>query len=259
MTTQELVITAPRMSSETASLEASYDSAVGQFSNHLNSVGFLPHTTCPGATWRKGGCATICYARNGRGRMPSVVRRLMRNTAVLLDHCLRGDVDGLTEEFVLLLDAAHVQYERRVENESRKGTTLYRQLLLRRSLFRFQWAGDLAHSVHARAVRQACRVRPEITCWLYTRSFQLLGHLEPKPRNLAVWLSADEQNDRQARAAHRRFRWTRTAHMKDKETGIVCPKYRYLPTERACARCGICFQSTATEIVFPIHNHRQKR
>ena len=241
-----------RRTCKESSLEASYDSAVGQFPDHRNSVGFLPHTTCPGATWEKGGCATVCYARNGRGRMPTVLNRLMRNTAVLLDYCLRDDTDGLTEEFLLLLDAAHAQYERRLRSETRKGTNLCRQLRHRGSLFRFQWAGDLAHAVHAQAVRDACQERPEITSWLYTRSFHLVKHLEPKPTNLTVWLSSDDQNERQALNAHRRFPWTRLAYMTtNAEVGIVCPKYRYLPTERACARCGICFQSTATEISFP--------
>jgi len=235
------------------SLEASYDSAVSQFRNHCNAVGFLPILSCPAATWGKGGCGPVCYARHGRGQMPAVVRRLTRNTHVLMTLCRRGDVKGLIREFLRLMDQAEQQHDRRLGKEAQKPhSPRYRHLKLRGPLFRFQWAGDLIHPVHARAIRASCGKRSQQTCWLYTRSFHLLEHLEPVPANLTVWLSEDVQNTRKAQEAHRRFPWTRIAHMKEGQAGIVCPKYRYLETAQACARCGICFDSTAPEIVFPI-------
>ena len=171
-------------------LEASYDSAVAQFRNHQNSVGFLPVYTCPGATWGATGCGPLCYARHGRGQMTSTIERLARNTAVLIDHCRRGDVKGLTSEFLFLLDHVERQYQNRLARESGDPQSrLYRLLRQRGPLFRFHWAGDFLHEVHARAIRSACERRPHIQCWAYTRSFHLLSALRPLPGNLRLWLS----------------------------------------------------------------------
>ena len=233
-------------------LEASSVSAVAQFKGHENSIGFLPLETCPGATHGTGGCADVCYARHGRSRMPTVKQRLQRNTALLNGYCNEGDERGLTSDLLRLIDRATKQFKRRKQIEAREQTTLYRQLRTRGSIFRFQWAGDLISEPHARAVRTACEKRPATTCWLYTRSFHLLEQLRPAPGNLTVWLSTDTINEVEARAAKRQHRWTKTARMQEDRSGLLCPKYTGLPTQQACARCGICYDSTATSITFPI-------
>ena len=235
-----------------ARLRGSSVSAVAQFKGHENSIGFLPIKTCPGATHGDGGCTDVCYARHGRSRMPTVREQLQRNTQILLSYCEQENERHLTNDLLRLVDRAAEQHRRRKAIEARSQTALYRQLKARGPLFRFQWAGDLVDETHARAIRTTCEKRPDTTCWLYTRSFHLLEHLGPPPSNLVVWLSMDAINEAEARAARRRYRWTRVARMQIEPIGLVCPKYTGLPTEQACARCGICYDSTATSITFPI-------
>jgi hypothetical protein len=237
---------------QTEHLTSSSVSAVAQFEGHENSIGFLPITTCPGATNGKGGCADICYARHGRGRFPTVRDKLQQNTETLLGYCSREDERGLTNDLLRLMDRSAKQYKRRRAVEARAQTPLYRQLRTRGPLFRFQWAGDLVDETHARATRVACEKRPCVTCWLYTRSLDLLGSLGPPPHNLTVWLSLDAINETEARTAKRRYPWARIARMRLERTGLVCPKYVDLPTEQACSRCGICYDSTVTSITFPV-------
>jgi hypothetical protein len=235
-----------------ARLRGSSVSAVAQFKGHENSVGFLPIKTCPGATKGTGGCTDVCYARHGRSRMPTVKQQLERNTRILLAHCEQENERELTSDLLRLIDRAAEQFRRRKTIEAEVRTPLFRQLHTRGSLFRFQWAGDLVDATHARAIRATCEKRPDTTCWLYTRSFHLLEHLGPPPSNLVVWLSMDEVNEAQARSTNHRYRWTKIARMQTEPIGLVCPKYTGLPTEQACARCGICYHSTATSITFPI-------
>lgn len=69
---------------------------------------------------------------------------------------------------------------------------------VRRPSFRFHSDGDLFASWYTVAVRKACAQTPGVDHWLYTRSLSLVRYLMPCPRNLAVYVSADSENVREA-------------------------------------------------------------
>ncbi len=239
-------------------LSPSQDSAVGQFRNHFNSVGFMPVYSCPGATRGKGGCVHLCYAVHGRGNGTAVQAKLSRNTNTLFHYCRKQDAEGLAEEFVFLVDASTRQYERRLARTAKgeKGVE-YRRLRKRGSIFRFQWAGDLIHPTHAIAMRMAAERRPDVSMWTYTRSFHLLQYPDPKPENLTVFTSMDVQNQEEALAAHEEHPWTKLASMTaDQPDGsIICPKYKKHESEGACAKCGMCFTGKAEHVWFPVKRY----
>ena len=247
-------------------LEASNDSAVSQFSGHMNAVGFLPLATCPGATHDKKGCVTDCYGRNGRSVGGAVTGRLARNTHALFRMCSRGAVRKLTDEFLLLMDRANAQYERKLA----RANTSEAKHLRRGSLFRWNWNGDIAHPVQASAIRRATEARPQTQCWVYLRSFHLLEYLSPPPPNLSVWLSSDPVNSRAAKAAVKKYPWARLAELErdedaKTEDGVVCPKLRYRPgadtpvldSPGACARCRICPSPSEKvgRVIFPVKHY----
>ena len=245
---------------ESGHLEPTFDSAVSQFHNHQNSVGFLPLYSCPGATMEAGGCAMLCYARHGRSRMISVEERLMRNTHILFSYCRKQDVNGLADEFVFLMDMAQRQHESKMAREAKdKSSKIYRLMKLRGPLFRFHWSGDFVHPTHALAVRLACERRPEVRSWTYTRSFHLLDYLYPPPRNFRLLISLDGVNEKEALEARRRYPWVGLAHMGNvRLNGFVsCPKdiNQGCDVEGACARCGLCYTSKSGNIHFKIKRY----
>jgi hypothetical protein len=69
---------------------------------------------------------------------------------------------------------------------------------VRRPSFRWHSDGDLFASWYAVAVRKACAQTPDVDHWLYTRSLALVRYLMPRPGNLAVYVSADSENVRDA-------------------------------------------------------------
>ena len=185
-----------------------------------------------------------------------------RNTHTLFHLCRRHAVRQLTNQLGQLMDRAHAQYLRRLRQaEGRE----YRRLI-RGSLFRHNWSGDLLDATHAQAMYRATAARPHLQCWIYTRSFRLLSHLDPPPANLTVWLSQDEDNGDEVEWVQRRYPWAKRAVLverRDIEEGdLICPKLRYregaatpiLPTAGACARCRICVSPSPRggRVVFPV-------
>lgn len=77
---------------------------------------------------------------------------------------------------------------------------------VRRPSFRWHSDGDLFASWYAVAVRKACEQTPEVDHWLYTRSLSLVRYLMPRPANLAVYVSADSDNVRDAARVAGRYR-----------------------------------------------------
>ena len=246
-------------------LEPSGDSAVAQFPDHRNTVGFLPLITCPGATYGPGGCTVDCYGRNGRALGRGCVSRLARNTHVLFRLCTRGAVRKLTDEFLRLMDDAHARYERRIARASRRE---FRHLR-RGSLWRWNWNGDLVHAVQAEALVRATRARPHLQTWIYTRSFEFLDFLDPPPENLVVWLSSDRVNRDRVAEVNQAYPWAKVADLatEEKESGVICPKLRYqngvpvLANEGACSRCRICTQdlTRVTTVIFPVKRYLSRR
>ena len=243
-------------------IAASHDSAVAQFPHHLNSVGFLAGFTCPGATPT---CRSCCYTQGGQAGLTPARMARARNTHTLLHLCQRRAVRQLADQLGQLMDRGHAQYLRRL---SRVQGPEHRRLI-RGSLFRHNWSGDLVDATHAQAVYRATTARPHLQCWLYTRSFHLLPHLDPPPANLTVWLSEDVDNGEEVEWVQRRYPWAKRAVLVEREevTGedLICPKLRYrdgtttpiLPTTGACARCRICAKPSerVDRVVFPVKHY----
>lgn len=201
--------------------------------------------------------------------MPSTIQLLARNTHILLEHCHHNRTEELTTDTLHLLDLAHAQWERRLHRlQKKKGTAAEKKELRhlqRGSIFRFHWSGDIIHPVHARSIREATKARPDIQCWLYTRSFHLLKELTPLPSNLIVWLSEDPDNQANVKATTEQYPWAyRTALMDESEAidgELVCPKLQHhdgvlvQDPVRACSRCRICVDGIekVTRIAFPVH------
>ncbi|MFH1568821.1 MAG: hypothetical protein ABIL09_12560 [Gemmatimonadota bacterium] len=232
-------------------LAASYDIAVGQFPRHLNALGFLAGFTCPGST---PACRACCYTQGGRAGLQPALQARARNTHTLLQLCQREDVEALAGEVGRLMDHAYGQYRRRLQGG---GEIRFRA----GALFRHHWSGDLVDATHAQATYQATARRPELQCWLYTRSFHLLPLLDPPPPNLTVWISQDDDNYHEAEQGARHYPWARRAVLKRRdevrEADRVCTKLREgrrVATAGACARCRICVQPSAQEnrLIFPI-------
>lgn len=76
---------------------------------------------------------------------------------------------------------------------------------VRRPSFRWHSDGDLFASWYAVAVRKAAASTPDVDQWIYTRSLSLVRYLMPRPRNLAVYVSADSENVRDAARVASRY------------------------------------------------------
>jgi hypothetical protein len=236
-------------------MRASADRKVRQFSKHLNSVGFLAGYTCPGATLR---CMSKCYTQVFPSHSSNSEGLKAQNTWILLRLLTEGDVEGLTNQFKTILDHSYDQFHRYLGRKMTDPKILANQKRMARQgpIWRWQWSGDVVDENHAIAIRNASASYPEVSLYLYTRSFHALGGFYPKPDNLTIWLSSDADNADLVEQIHRQYPWTRIAAMK--ETPLVedriCPENTgKLPLEGACAACGICWkaQGRISSIVFP--------
>ena len=247
----------------------SCDRKVGQFEKHKNSIGFLAGYSCTGATDM---CLDACYTQRGASAWPNTEKVKARNTWVLMQHILDGDYHGLVAKMQAVVSYSVDQHTKKVKNLTKRmdrteeESKLLRSLIKRGPIFRWQWSGDLLHSLQAQAVAAISNNMPEVSFWIYTRSFHLLEDLESKGENLTVWLSADEENMASAARYSLIFPWTKIADMdergeiakEDKGPGdqsLICPELREvnpIPLNQACASCGICFAAKSQVLTFPL-------
>lgn len=241
--------------------KASVDRKVGQFKSHKNSIGFMAGYTCGGAT---DACLGACYTQKGASSWRASERVKASNTWVLIKHIQNDDLQGLVSNFESLIRHSVGQFNRKVkilskkDNKTQEEKLRLKKLLKRGPIFRWQWSGDLLHSLHAQAISILSHQHPHVTFWLYTRSFHLLNDLAGKADNLTVWLSSDEDNMEQAMIHNAMYPWTKIADMDERgeqDQDLICPELKEenpIPLEQACASCGICFSSKATHLTFPL-------
>mgnify|MGYP001392437624 FL=1 len=245
-------------------LKASCDSKVRQFKSHLNSIGFLAGFTCPGATII---CLKSCYTQRGFSHMKPAEMVKAKNTFALFHYLMKEDAEGLVDQISKLITHSTAQYHRRVKklqkaNRTPEESKELKKMLRAGSLFRWEWAGDVVNDLHAQTILDACERHPETNLWIYTRSFHTLPVFDNKPDNLVVWLSSDEENEREVDRQLSRYTWAKKAHMTPKETyqkkvhvnksdrpEVVCPENTgQIPIDGACPSCFICHSETVKDV-----------
>lgn len=204
-----------------------------------NSFG-LPSGTafsCPGAT---SFCERICYAGKLEKVYKGVSNILLHNWNLLKD----ADFDTM----VALLSGMIAEFVA----ETRKDGGAFD--------FRIHWDGDFFSRTYAEAWAKVMRDYPEVSFWVYTRSFtgqvQVIDILADVD-NLTLYLSADPVNIAEANSVASEFPGVFIATVADtfaiaRETIVDnarkvydCPengKRIPLISEKgsACIRCGIC-------------------
>lgn len=142
--------------------------------------------SCPGVT----AACVDCYAANLEAAYSSFGRMVSANLDGL-QHLYRcGGQSAVVRALVGLVDHS---------------ANLQRAAGVRRPSFRWHSDGDLFASWYTVAVRKACEQTPGVDHWLYTRSLSLVRYLMPRPRNLAVYVSADSENVRDAARVAARY------------------------------------------------------
>lgn len=241
------------MTQTTAALPALKRSKDGKVTNAVtaggnakgaNSFGIPSGTafSCPGAT---SFCEKICYAGKLERVYPNVRKNLTDNWNLLKDANYQTMYDLLST----MIDAFVVETDKMVA----KGVTVTYD-------FRIHWDGDFFSRDYAMAWKAVVRDYPEVTFWVYTRSFtgpvQVIDILAGIP-NLVLYLSADPVNIVEANSVAAQYPGVLIATVADtfamaRETIVDkdrkvydCPenaKRIPLTTAKgsACIRCNVC-------------------
>jgi ferredoxin len=190
--------------------------------------------SCPGATSI---CNGVCYAGALELQYPNVLASLMHNWQVL-SNANYADMVSMISTMVSDFVAESTKW----------GAPL---------LFRVHYDGDMYSMAYAMAWREVMEDNPNVTFWLYTRSFQFV-HLYETVDNLTVYLSVDTANANAALKCYRENPWVRLAALAqtfDEAKAILsdtfgvrsvrCPEVNgALPLVSdkgsACVRCGLC-------------------
>lgn len=192
--------------------------------------------SCPGETpFCKG-----CYAARTEKVFTSAGRLVAHNLETLQSTDMQGMVD-------LLADAV----ERFLAKAVKHGAD---------PVFRIHWDGDLFSLDYARAWARVIRRFRGVQFWLYTRSFDMVEPFQGIG-NVAVYLSVDEHNIKQAAATYLLNNWVHLAFCADTWEGTEelaeafpvmvrkgprCPELTgKLPMvgadgKGACVSCGLC-------------------
>lgn len=190
--------------------------------------------SCPGAT---SVCNGVCYAGKLELQYPNVLKSLLHNWDVLATATYADMVrmlSNMISEFV---------------TESTKWDAPL--------LFRVHYDGDMYSMAYAMAWREVMKAYPNVTFWLYTRSFSFV-HLFETVGNVTVYLSIDTDNANDALKCYRENPWVMLASLAqtfDEAKAILtdtfgaksvrCPEVNGgipLISDRgsACVRCGLC-------------------
>jgi len=207
-----------------------------------NSFG-LPSGTafsCPGAT---SFCERICYA----GKLEKVYKGV-RNILMSNWDALNSGVDMAD-----LIQTMIAEFVSETDKQVAKGVKASYD-------FRIHWDGDFFSRDYAQAWADVIRVYPQVTFWVYTRSFtgpvNVIDILADIP-NLVLYLSADHVNIAEANAIASAFPGVLIATVADtfadaKATIIDSSRKSYDCPENggriplisargsACISCGIC-------------------
>lgn len=202
-----------------------------------------PSFSCPGAT---SVCESICYA----GKLEKIYKGVKN---VLLDNWnqLSGaDYDAM----VTMLDEMICDFV--AECDKRDGT----------KKFRIHWDGDFFSIDYAMAWATVIRNHPDVSFWVYTRSFIPTMNVIPILAgidNLSLYLSVDRANLSHAKSIRKEFpavRWaflgetsesTKADMLKmNSRPGAICPEnVKRIPliTDRggACISCDLCVAGKA--------------
>jgi hypothetical protein len=193
--------------------------------------------SCPGAT---SFCERICYAGNIERQYSAVMSRMISNFEQLLYADYLSGIQGMVD----LLHEMVFVFEQECEKKDAP------------KLFRIHWDGDFFSAEYAEAWSAVIRYFPDITFWVYTRSFtdklNVVPILAGIP-NLTLYLSADPVNQDIAKVVSEKYNvpialvadtFAEAREALDAEA-YNCPengKRIPLISEKgsACVRCGIC-------------------
>lgn len=227
-------------------LTRSKDRKVAAYLPVANSFG-LPSGraySCPGQTSI---CEKICYAGKLEKIYKGVRGVMLRNWEALQDKSsteMATLINEMLAAFVAECDKKSVEKK-----------------------FRIHWDGDFFSRDYAWAWRKAITDNPEITFWVYTRSFtpdmnviDILADLD----NLALYLSVDSENINHAKETRKKFpsaRWAYLAQTFDDaapvmrevtgKVGAMCPENaKRIPLindakQGACISCNLCVEGIA--------------
>jgi len=193
--------------------------------------------SCPGAT---SVCDGVCYAGKIERQYSAVFTRLNSNFTLLES----VGIDGKRDLLRIMLWQFIANCERKAVDKS----------------FRIHWDGDFYSTEYAQAWADVIREFPEITFWVYTRSFVPAMNVIPIIAgipNLAVYLSVDTENEIHAADILAEFPDVRVAVLADTmdnaavvmreltgKPGAKCPELigaiPLISDKGACNACGLC-------------------
>jgi hypothetical protein len=232
-------------------IKLSSDRKVQGIAGEKNSFGLPALKTCPGKTHV---CGLVCYANKGFFRMPNAEKQYEHNlqtTNLLLSMGTEIASNIFAEEI-------------RKENKS--------------GIFRWMIGGDIYNAKMFDLVIETARKTPEITHWIYTRSFKIIFDYDFEhkglPKNLKLNLSFDKVNvhkpiyqwveglrvEHQVRPYLHTITWLGVEDAEPKlwfgnRKWITCPvDGKTLALEGGCMNCKLCFNGSGRKygIFFPI-------
>jgi hypothetical protein len=246
------------MTSATVALKPSRDrkvSPLSKWSNAnkrwepmvANSFGLPagPTGSCPYATeWCKG---SVCYANTLESAFPSVGRLTVHNLEILKG--AGSNVSAMVESLSALVSAFVAETAKVAKRTGREIPLVYR----------IHWDGDFYNHLYAIAWRKVADRFPQVTFWLYTRSFKWVAEAFEGSDNVSVYLSVDRYNADTARKVaeshpYVRFAfcgdsWDETESLSRDLTGRNAPRCPELTGKAplvsddgvgACVKCGLC-------------------
>lgn len=220
--------------------------AKGDQSKIKNTFG-LPagkDNSCPGET---AFCGARCYGKRIENYLPSVRALLEHNWALVRN----ADSDSL----VLMLDEMITEFVKECDKHGA------------RKMFRIHWDGDFFSLEYTKAWRRVITAHIDVQFWAYTRNKDAAAFLATnQPSNLALYFSADEDNQDVAQLLRREhgikvatlaetFDQAREIHMDITGSRVGrCPEVaNKIPlitiNGGACKSCGLCITGK-TDITF---------
>lgn len=205
--------------------------------------------SCPGAT---SVCEKVCYAGKLEKIYKGVLNVLMHNW-----EALRGaSVDDMVDMLQNMVNDFTVDCDKEDARRAKRGAGPVDRA------FRIHWDGDFFSRDYAYAWSLVIAANPEVTFWVYTRSFveganylDIFDEMTDRD-NLALYLSVDRANVTEATRMRKAFPWVRWAwlaetfadgreEMPGDSKRYNCPenggRIPLISTKgSACIACGIC-------------------
>jgi hypothetical protein len=208
-----------------------------------NSIGLPAGHSCPFATeW----CEQVCYADPLEDRFPNVGRLVRHNLEILSYNSNVARMVGLLSDLV----SAFIAETEKAASKTGRDIPL---------VYRIHWDGDFFSRRYAIAWREVTDRFPQVTFWLYTRSFEWVAEAFEGSDNVTVFLSVDRfnldtarkvsENHPYVRLAFCGDSWEETEELSRELTGRNAPRCPELTGkvplvndqgEGACVACGLC-------------------